>query len=78
MMGLLKLLVQVLGGITWLATVYFSFTLLGLGWGLAVLLFPPVTLIFMFVVGTWFIGLPVLILFIIHTVVGYRKENWVY
>lgn len=77
-MGLLKLLVQVLGGFTWLATVYFSFTLLGLGWGLAVLLFPPATLVLMFIVETWFLGLPALILFIIYSVIGYRKENWTY
>lgn len=74
-MRALKAGTHILGGITWLATVYLSFVSLGIGWGLAVLLFPPVTLVFMFIVGTWIPGLIMLTMFTIYSIVGYRKET---
>lgn len=48
---------EIIGGLTWLATVFLVFVDYGFWWGLLALVFPPADLIFMFLVGTWIPGL---------------------
>ena len=47
----------VTGTITWLLTTYYAFLNWGILGGLVALFLPPVDIIFMFMLGTWPIGL---------------------
>ena len=66
--GFFLVLGYILGAITWLLTTYYAFLNWGIMGALAAFFIPPLDMVFMFMLGTWQLGIPAVALVILGAV----------